>query len=121
METFSIEVPIYADVITEFIELGDGIITIMEGYCWNGASGPAIDTRNTMRGSLVHDALYQLMRIGKLGQENKLIADSTLRRILIEDGMSTLRAWYFYKGVRLFGGKASKVQKQKEPEIVEIA
>jgi hypothetical protein len=37
-----------------------------KGYAWNGPSGPTLDTRNFMRGSLVHDALYQLMREGRM-------------------------------------------------------
>jgi hypothetical protein len=30
-------------------------LNILEEYCWDGASGPAIDTQNFMRGSLLHD------------------------------------------------------------------
>lgn len=39
-----------------------GRLTVKSGYAWDGPSGPTIDTLNFMRGSLVHDALYQLMR-----------------------------------------------------------
>jgi len=77
METFTESLRVSDYVQTEFIELGDTGITIREGYCWNGASGPVIDTKSTMRGSLVHDALYQLMRMGLIGQEYKLLADHT--------------------------------------------
>ena len=42
--------------------LKDGTLSISPGYEWDGASGIAVDTKNFMRGSLVHDALYQLMR-----------------------------------------------------------
>ena len=46
-----------------FIEIGtDGLLTIRKGYAWDGPSGPTIDTKDFMRGSLVHDALYQLLR-----------------------------------------------------------
>ncbi len=37
-------------------------LTTKKGYAWDGPSGPTIDSKNFMRGSLVHDALYQLMR-----------------------------------------------------------
>ena len=51
------------DIQTLFVTLSkNGFLRIKTGYAWDGASGPAIDTRNFMRGSLVHDALYQLMR-----------------------------------------------------------
>ena len=39
-----------------------GCLQIAAGYAWDGASGPTIDTRNSMIASLVHDALYQLIR-----------------------------------------------------------
>ena len=40
----------------------EGEITVKVGYAWDGPSGTAIDTKNFMRGSLIHDALYQLLR-----------------------------------------------------------
>ena len=49
---------------TAFIQLtAKGKLTIKRGYAWDGPSGPTIDTKTFMRGSLVHDALYQLMRL----------------------------------------------------------
>jgi len=119
METLTTRVPIDADVLTEFIELADGFLTIREGYCWDGASGPTIDTRSTMRGSLVHDALYQLMRMGLIGQENKPLADQTFRRLIRKDGMGAFRAWYYYNGVHFFGRKSAQVQ-NTEPEVISI-
>jgi len=48
---------------TEYIALtSQGRISIKRGYAWDGPSGPTIDTLNFMRGSIVHDALYQLIR-----------------------------------------------------------
>jgi len=119
METLTESVPISANALTEFIELDRGLLTIREGYCWDGASGPTIDTKSTMRGSLVHDALYQLMRMGKIGQEYKPLADQTFRRLIRADGMGVFRAWYYYNGVRFFGRKAAAVQ-QREPKIIEV-
>ena len=51
------------DIKTDFIELSPkGMLIIKEGYAWDGPSGPTIDTPNFMRGSLVHYAIYQLLR-----------------------------------------------------------
>lgn len=72
----------------------------MKGYAWDGPSGPIIDAKSTMRGSLVHDALYQLMREGHLGVEHRVMADKTLILLCQEDGMSAFRRWYIYLGVR---------------------
>lgn len=93
---------------TQFITLeSNGWITIKSGYAWDGPSGPTIDTKNFMRGSLVHDALYQLMRDQLLDPKTwRDPADRELQKICIEDGMSTLRAWWVYEGVRLGGGAA---------------
>jgi len=52
---------------TEFIDLDiNGNLKVKKGYAWDGPSGPVIDTKENLRASLVHDALYQLMRHRKL-------------------------------------------------------
>ena len=102
-------------IATDFIVLSSaGRLTIKRGYAWDGPSGPAIDTKNFMRGSLVHDALYQLMREGHLPQTYRRDADKELKRICLEDGMSAMRAWWVYEGVRL-GGGPSAARRKEEP------
>lgn len=81
----------------------EGTLTINAGYAWDGPSGPSFDTKSFMRGSLVHDALYQLMAEGGLSKKYRDEADSLLRQICLEDGMSRFRAWYVYRAVRFFG------------------
>lgn len=89
------------------VSLGpDGHLIINAGYAWDGPSGPTVDTKNFMRGSLVHDALYQLMREGLLAHTWRQKADELLRDICVQDGMSKLRAWYVFNSVRLFGALA---------------
>lgn len=101
-----------------------GNLYFRPGYCWDGPSGPTIDTPNWMRGSLVHDGLYQLLREGlldKLGDHESLRkqADQLMRKILIEDGMSRARAGWSYAGVRVFGKPAARVKSPKRIECVE--
>ena len=48
--------------IDKYITLDAGVLTIHAGYAWDGASGPVVDTVNSIRATLVHDAVYQLMR-----------------------------------------------------------
>ena len=92
---------------TKFLRLHpEGLLQILKGYCWDGPSGPTIDTRSFMRGSLVHDALYQLMREDLLERDYRKAADQLLYDVCIEDGMSRFRAWYVHKGVRRGAGKA---------------
>ncbi|MBL8511423.1 MAG: DUF1353 domain-containing protein [Betaproteobacteria bacterium] len=85
----------------------NGVLSIRKGYAWDGPSGPTIDTPNFMRGSLVHDALYQLMREQLIPQEHREYADKLLREICLEDGMSSIRAWVVYQGVRLGGASSA--------------
>lgn len=82
----------------------DGKLTIKKGYAWDGPSGPTIDTANFMRGALVHDALYQLMRENHIDRSHREEADHELWRIIRKDGMSRPRAWWVYRAVRLAAG-----------------
>ena len=103
---------------SHYIQLDtSGHLVIAKGYAWDGPSGPTIDTKNFMRESLVHDALYQLMRQGHLDRDKfREPADDLLRTMFREDGMSAFRAWVVYKGVR-WGGEDST----HEPKEIEQA
>lgn len=92
----------------------DGRLYVDAGYAWDGPSGPTFDTSNFMRGSLVHDALYQLMREEKLPRSLRDTADQLLRKLCREDGMSWLRAWWVYQGVKWFASKATLPSNRRE-------
>jgi len=121
VEEYSISVSIIPDedIETDYLALTDkGNLTIKKGYAWDGPSGLTIDTANFMRGSLVHDALYQLMRNGFINKDKwRESADKELRKICLEDGMSSIRAWWVYKAVRLFGDRAASEETRKEVKI----
>lgn len=90
------------DVDTQYISWDGYTLVIKKGYAWDGPSGPTIDTRDFMRGSLVHDALYQLMREGYLSGSYRKAADQILKRMCLEDGMLYPLAQVVYVAVRLF-------------------
>ncbi len=52
----------------DFIQVHQGgVLTIREGYRWDGASNPIEEMQHhNFRSSLIHDALYDLMRMGYL-------------------------------------------------------
>jgi hypothetical protein len=108
--TVSIGIRLAVPIKTDYISLdADGSITIKKGYAWDGPSGWTIDTLTFMRGSLLHDALYQLMREKHLDHNTyREPADRLLQRICKEDGMWSLRAWWVYQAVRLFGDPAAE-------------
>jgi len=91
----------------------DGTLSIRPGYAWDGPSGPTIDTKNFMRGSLVHDALYQLMRMELLPQSCRLLADEELHRACRDDGMSWIRAWYVKRALLRAGAPAASPSHKK--------
>ena len=67
-----------------------------------------MDTKATMYAALVHDALYQLIRLGILPKGSRKEADKLFRRLLKEDGMTFFRRWYFYRAVRWFGASSAR-------------
>ena len=93
----------------EFITITpSGQLIAEQGYAWDGASGPTIDTKSSMRASLFHDVLCQLMREGLLDREIfSPLADALFRDICIEDGMFVWRAnsWHYF--LRKFGKAAT--------------
>jgi hypothetical protein len=98
-----------------------GVLSIGKFYAWDGPSGPTIDTRDFMRGSLVHDALYQLMREGVLDHKvHRKRADEILRGLCLEDGMCSFRAWYVYQAVRICARKGARPKKEPKPEIIYV-
>ena len=105
-------------IVTEYIDFSiEGKLTIKKGYAWDGPSGPTYDSLNFMRGSLVHDALYQLMRENHLGKdEYRDPADRQLQTMCKEDDMSSIRARWVYLGVK-WGGKPSADPSNKKPVI----
>lgn len=92
-------------------------LCICDGYAWDGASGPTYDSLNSMRGGLVHDGLYQLMREGKISRKYRKDADEELYIICREDGMNYFRAQSWYWAVRGFAGFASKKKNRKKVKV----
>lgn len=95
----------------------NGRMRIKQGYAWDGPSGPTIDTKSFMRGSLVHDAFYQLIREGQIEAAHRAYSDRLLREHCREDGMSAFRAYYVWKAVAWFGGFAARPEEAAPVEI----
>lgn len=114
---YEIQINVFSpeSILTDFIELTmSGQLKIKKGYAWDGASGPAIDTLSTIRGSLVHDALYELMRKEYISQEWREQADKELYRLIREDGMGKFRAYWWHRGVKKWAAKAASPVSRKK-------
>lgn len=107
MSDYIVQTDIYPpnDLIFDFMELSTtGQLLIKRGYTWDGATGFLIMPRCLLRGSLVHDVFYQLMRLGALDQAaNRILADRVLRKICLEDNTPRFLALFVYLGARLLG------------------
>jgi len=86
----------------------DGMLWISQGYRWDGASGPTIDTANSMRASCVHDVLFQMMRECGLPQDCFHMANERFHEILLEDGMHPVRARVWFECVERFSRKHAR-------------
>ena len=119
VEDFIIDIAVFpdSDIVNPFMcLLASGRLIIKKGYSWDGPSGPTIDTKSFMRGSLVHDALYQLMREKHINIDKRDKADQLLKQQCIKDGMSRIRAWIVYKAVKWFG-KKSALSSEEETKL----
>jgi hypothetical protein len=108
-------------ICTDWIALEtDGTMTISSGYAWDGASGPTWDSKSSMRGSLVHDAAYQLLRMELLPPWFRVQADAEFRRICIEDGMFRWRAHAWHWAVRTLASGAAEAKSEPADEYAPI-
>lgn len=99
----------------DFLKLDfNGLLTCEKGYAWDGASGPAFDTDTFMRASLVHDAFYQLMRLGQIDRSHRGYADRLMKQICLDDEMWFLRAHWCYQAVKNFSKQYSEEEFKRQ-------
>lgn len=105
----------HEDIETDFVDLSTaGRLVVKKGYAWDGPSGPIVDTRENLRASLVHDALYQLMRRDFLkSRTHRKSADQIFRDLCKEDGVSSVRANVYYRALRRFGKPSASPQNKR--------
>ena len=106
------------DFFIEWVSLTQaGVMEIWKGSVWDGPSDTTIDTKNFMRGSLVDDALYQLIRMELLDPKYREPSDREFRLICREDGMSWIRAWWLFQGVHRFARFAASPENRREVKV----
>jgi len=87
---------------SDFLKLDGGVLTIKQGYRWDGTSNPGVgeEESSDLRSSCVHDAIYDLIRMEYLARDeenhfnwvwneagymNRLVADTMHFLIAVED------------------------------------
>lgn len=89
-------------------DIEKGYIVFNIGYCWDGSSGPTIDSKKCQLAGLIHDGGYQLLREGVFGgrderEDAREYFDNLYYQLCLEHGMGKKRAWTRWKGLRWFG------------------
>ena len=76
------------------------VLMFWPGYSWNGASGPGRDTPHNRLATLVHDSLYQAIRLGRVSKYLKRRFDDELFQIMKEDQERRWRrvVWWLARG-----------------------
>ena len=122
-ETFSISVPVLADVVIAhpMFSMHEGTLTVNAGYCWDGASGPTWDDDTNMTPSLVHDVLYQALRHGLLAPPRRADADYALAQLCAARGMPKARWLIWFTGLSIFGFNAAKLKKTEPQDDIRTA
>lgn len=123
MEDYSVQTNIKPanDLVFRFMELSTtGVLIVRKSYAWDGATAFPITPNTMLRGSLVHDALYQLMQLRALDyKKDRILADKMLKQLCLEDGMLFFEAVLVYNAVRLFGASHAKPKLAVEVEVLE--
>ena len=134
IKLFAIQTPILPDepVVTDFYILHkDGLLELKAGYSWNGGDWPAIDTRNMIYGSVVHDPFCQMLNKGELNWKWRVAVNQffvkvlkDIGSVLIKRGPSYLvkirlailnqRCKWVYNGVDKLGPNPRKKYKPKK-------
>lgn len=93
----------------------DGNLTVKSGYAWDGVSGPVLDTEENLRASLVHDALYQLMRNRDVSvKDYRDKADKLFRNMCKDDGVPPLVAKAYYEALKILGKPSADPKNAKK-------
>jgi hypothetical protein len=98
------------DINSRFAAISAQQLIIMSMYAWDGASFILFQWCGTparwLVPSLIHDALYQLVREGLIGREHREAIDRVFYAMLRERGVSWLVATGAYYAVRIGGNFA---------------
>lgn len=88
------------------------LLTIADGYSWNGMSGPIVDTKRNMVPSLVHDCLYQMLRRGLLPKRSRETIDKLLYQMCVQRGTWRWLAASYLEVLKEFGSAAAETPRK---------
>jgi len=109
----------FGSIDTEFIVVkpgknGNAVMLIKKYWCYDGPSGPAVDTPNFMEPSAAHDALYWLIRWGHIPASYRQHADDLMYDLCLKKGMWKIRARWCCRAVKRFAASAASPDNKRE-------
>lgn len=103
------------NIITKRIELHtNGDLIVREGYACDGPSGPTVDRNENMSAAVLHDALYQLMRMRLLKHLHWREADAEYGKQMKKCGAWGITVKINLLGLKMMGGKYAKPKNRKK-------
>jgi hypothetical protein len=114
------------NIVTPWIILfRSGKLFIRKGYAWDGPSGPTwdwLDNKSVMTPSLVHDALYQLIRMERLDPGYRDYADEVLGILMRKRTskwrairwLQVLRSRIWTRETKKFGGSSADPKNRRK-------
>lgn len=108
-EDYSIQTKILGyEFENRFIKLTlDGLLTLKEGWAWNGVSGFK-DIKKMMRASCVHDSIYWLINYKVIPKSYKHHGDKLFEEICIEDKLDEVFADWAFNVIDKLGVHAAR-------------
>jgi hypothetical protein len=116
---------------TYFTVFSSGLILLKKEYCYDGPSGPTIDTPDTMVPAAPHDVIYQCMRLGLIPLSERIKADKMFYDLMVAEGdrletkdtaakksWRRIRANTWYYNLRWFGESSAKKQTQYDVDTI---
>jgi len=96
----------------------DGLLTWEEYYAWDGASYSP-DLRSVKRGSLIHDIIFQMIRLGLLERDKFYhLANKEIQYCIIQDKGFQITAWAYYRGVETSFAYKATLPRSEPPILV---
>jgi hypothetical protein len=103
------------DIVTDLIWLTtEGVLTIRRYYAWDGVSGPVVDRKSNWHAGCCHDALYELMRRGRLDHNRWRDADREFAKQLKKHGAWKITRQIDMAGLKLSHGKYAQPENRKK-------
>jgi hypothetical protein len=102
-KTCCIKVDIPGHIKHRYFTLHKGLLWIKKGYQWDGAT-MCPDFKTIIKPSLLHDCMYQMIKLGLIDKKQKFLSDVYFKNFCIKEGMFRPVALIVFCAVYVFGG-----------------